>query len=35
VFLIIARVVQGAAGAMVSPSALSLLTTMERGRPGA
>jgi len=28
VFLIIARVVQGGAGAMVSPAALSLLTTM-------
>jgi EmrB/QacA subfamily drug resistance transporter len=33
VFLIIARVVQGAAGAMVSPSALSLLTTMNSEGP--
>ncbi|MGO9898988.1 MAG: MFS transporter [Solirubrobacteraceae bacterium] len=33
VFLIIARAVQGAAGAMVSPSALSLLTTMNAEGP--
>jgi EmrB/QacA subfamily drug resistance transporter len=33
VFLIIARVVQGAAGAMVAPAALSLLTTMNAEGP--
>jgi EmrB/QacA subfamily drug resistance transporter len=32
-FLIVARVIQGAAGAMVSPSALSLLTTMNPEGP--
>ncbi len=35
IMLIIARIVQGAAGAMVSPAALSLLTTTNpEGRPG-
>jgi EmrB/QacA subfamily drug resistance transporter len=33
IFLIVARVFQGAAGAMISPSALSLLTTMNAEGP--